>query len=169
MADVTVPFDDYQSGSLPDICVFTGKPTTDRMVLRTRIVERDTAAKPPGPILGFFAQVTVIDNPRKPHDFLLGRLPVDARHLQARQDREELLRFGAWGALAMVVIAAVAGQPWSPFLAVASIAGLFAAVVARADLRRDVPRPTPIGAGTRVHVANVHQNFADAVETDRRP
>ena len=156
-------FDDYRSGSLPDICVFTGKPTTDRMVLRTRIIQRDPAAKPPGPILGYLSQLRVIEDPRKPHDILVGRLPVDARHLQARQNREELLRFTAWGALVLLVIAAVTAQSWSPLLAVASIAGLIAALVARADLKRNVPKPTLIGAGTRVHLANVHQNFVDAL------
>lgn len=168
MADVTVSFDDYRSGSLPDICVFTGKATTDRMVMRTPIVEREPATKAPGPVLGYLSRLRVIEDPRKPQDILLGRLPVDARHLQARQNREERLRFGAWAALVLLVIAAVTAQPWSPLLAVASIAGVIAALVARADLRRDVPKPTPIGAGTRVHLANVHQAFADAAESDRR-
>ena len=139
------------------------------MVLRTRVVEWSEATKPPGPLVSIFSQVAVFENPRKPRNMLLGKLPVDAQHLQARQNREELLRFGAWGALAMLVIAAVSAQTWSPFLAVASIAGLIAAVVARADLRRDVPRPTLIGAGTRVHLANVHENFADAIGPDQRP
>ena len=133
------------------------------MVMRTRIVEHDPARKTPGPVLGYLSQLRVIEDPRKPSDILLGRLPVDARHLQARQNREERLRFGAWGAFILLVVAAVTAQPWSPLLAVASIAGLIAALAARADLRRDVPKPTLIGAGTRVHLANVHQNFADAV------
>lgn len=167
MAEVTVAFDDYRSGSLPDVCVFTGKPTTDRMVMRTRVVEREPATKPPGPILGYLSQLRVIEDPRKPRDILLGRLPVDARYLQTRQNREERLRIGAWGALALLVVAAVTAQFWSPALAVASIAGVIAAVVARADLRRDVPKPTLIGAGTRVHLANVHEAFARAVEAER--
>ena len=36
-------------------------------------------------------------------------------------------------------------------------------IIGRIELRRNVPTPTLIGAGTRVHLANVHQNFVDAV------
>ena len=124
MAEVTVRFEDYQSGALPDICVFTGEPASDRMVLRTRVIERNAAAKPPGRILGLLSNLTLFENPRAPRDVLLGRLPVDAQYLQARQHRGQGLRFGAWGAFLLLVIAAVAAQPWSPLLAVASIAGV---------------------------------------------
>lgn len=168
MAQVTVAFDDYRSGSLPDICVFTGKPTSDRMVMRTRIVERDPARKAPGPLLSFLSQVRLIEDPRKPRNMLLGRLPVDAGHLLARQRRERFLRIGSWASLLLLVVAAASARPWSPLLAVASIAAIIVALMGRIELRRGVPTPTLVGAGTRVHLANIHQNFADAVESDRR-
>ncbi len=167
MAQVTVTFDDYQSGSLPDICVFTGEPTSDRMVMRTRSTERDPAMKPPGPILGFLAQVTLFENPRAPRNLLLGKLPVDADHLLARQRRERGLRIGAWASLLLLVLAAVSAQPWSPILAVASIASIIVAFIRRIELRRSVPTPTLVGGGTRVHLANVHERFAESVEEAR--
>jgi hypothetical protein len=64
-------------------------------------------------------------------------------------------------------VAAVTAQPWSPFLAVASIAGLAVVVFGRVELARTVPAPTLIGAGTRVHLANVHDRFAASVENQR--
>ena len=167
MAQVTVALDDYQSGSLPDICVFTGQPTTDRMVMRTRIVERDPATKPPGPILGYLSQVGLIENPRKPRNVLLGKLPVDALHLLARKRRERALRIGAWASLLLLLVAAVSAQPWSPLLAVASFAAIIVAVIGRIELGRNVPTPTLIGAGTRVHLSNVHDGFAQSVEAER--
>ena len=163
MAQVTVSFDDYRSGALPEICVFTGEPTSDRMVLRTRIVERDPATKPPGPLMKYFTQVTLFENPRAPSNLLVGKLPVDASHLLARQRRERFLRVGGWIWSALLVVAAVTAQPWSPFLAVASIAGLAVVLFGRFDLARDAPTPTLIGAGSRVHLANVHQDFVDAL------
>jgi hypothetical protein len=36
-------------------------------------------------------------------------------------------------------------------------------IIGRIELRRNAPTPTLIGAGTRVHLANVHENFVDAV------
>lgn len=163
MAQVTVAFEDYRSGSLPDVCVFTGEPTTDRMVLRTRIVDSEPATKPSGAVMKHLSQVTLFENPRAPRDVLVGKLPVDAAHLFARQRRERLLRVGVWAWPALLVVAAVTAQPWSPFLAVASIAGLAVVVFGRVELARNVPTPTLIGAGTRVHLANVHQDFADAM------
>ena len=121
MAQVTVAFGDYQSGSLPDVCVFTGEPTSDRMVLRTRIVERDPATKPPGPVLGFLARTTLFENPRAPRNLLVGKLPVDAGHLLARQRKERVLRLGGWVSVLSLVVAAVSAQPWAPLLAIASI------------------------------------------------
>lgn len=168
MADATVGFDDYQSGSLPDICVFTGKPTSDRMVLRTRVVERDPATKPPGPILGFLTRVPLIENPRASRNLLVGKLPVDAVHLLARQRKERVLRIGGRLSLFLLVVAAVTAQPWSPLLAVASFAAVVLSLIRRIELRRGTPTPTLIGAGTRVHISNVHQSFADAVESDLR-
>ena len=163
MAQVTVAFGDYQSGSLPDVCVFTGEPTSDRMVLRTRIVERDPATKPPGPVLGFLARTTLFENPRAPRNLLVGKLPVDAGHLLARQRKERVLRLGGWVSVLSLVVAAVSAQPWAPLLAIASIAAMIVVIIGRIDLRRNVPTPTLIGAGTRVHLANVHQNFVDAL------
>lgn len=166
MGQVTVRFDDYQSGSLPDVCVFTGVPTTDRMTMRTRIVERDVVRKPPGPVFGFFSRITLFENPRAPRNILVGKLPVDADHLIALQRRERNLRIGSWASLILLVVAAAWAQPWSPLLAVASIAALIVAVIARIELRRNVPTPTPIGGGTRVHLANVHDRFVTAVEAE---
>jgi hypothetical protein len=164
---VTVAFEDYRSGSLPDVCVFTGEPTSDRMVLRTRIVERDPVTKPPGALMRYFSQVTLFESPRAPRNVLVGKLPVDATHLLARQRREKLLRVGGWVWPALLVVAAVTAQPWSPLLAVASIAGLAVVMFGRVELARDVPSPTLIGAGTRVHLANVHDRFVESVENDR--
>lgn len=163
MAQVTVSFDDYRTGSLPDICVFTGKPTADRMVLRTRIAAHSEATKPPGPIFVRLSQVTLFENPRSPRNLLVGKLPVDAGHLLARERREQKLRIVGWASLLLLVAAAVSAQPWSPVLAVASIAALIVVVVGRIELRRSVPTPTLIRAGTSVHLANVHDNFVDAV------
>jgi hypothetical protein len=74
---------------------------------------------------------------------------------------------GGWIWPALLVVAAVTAQPWSPFLAVASIAGLAIVLFGRVELARDVPTPTLIGAGSRVHLANVHDRFAEAVENQR--
>ena len=167
MAQVTVPFDDYRSGSLPDICVFTGQPTSDRMVMRTRVVERDPATKPPGPVMRYLSGVTLFENPRAPSNVLVGKLPVDASHLLARQRRERLLRVGGWIWPALLVVAAVTAHPWSPFLAVVSIAGSAVVLFGRVELARNVPTPTLIGAGSRVHLAKVHDRFAEAVENQR--
>ena len=163
MADVTVRFEDYESGALPDVCVFTGEPTSDRMVMRTSVVERDLATKPPGPVLGLLARTTLFENPRAPRNLLIGKLPVDAGHLLARRRRERVLRLGGWVSVLSLVVAAVSAQPWSPLLAVASIAAMIVVTMGRIELRRNVPTPTLIGAGTRVHLANVHQNFVDAL------
>ncbi len=168
MAEVTVPFDDYQSGALPDICVFTGASTSDRMVMRSRIDVREPAMKPPGRVLGALVRTTVFENPRAPRNLLVGKLPVDAGHLLARQRRERLLRLGGWGSGFALVVAAVSAQPWSPVLAVGSIAAMIVVIVGRIGQDRNVPTPTLIGAGTRVHLANVHQDFVDAVESDLR-
>lgn len=164
MGQVTIRFDDYQSGSLPDVCVFTGRPTTDRMVLRTRIVERDPAAKPPGPVVGFFARTALFENPRAPRNILVGRLPVDAAHLARRQRSEALLRASGWIGLVLLVVAAVSAQGWSPVLAIASVALVVVSFYRRFELSADRPVPTSIGAGTRVHLANVHEHFVSAVE-----
>lgn len=163
MGQVTIPFDDYQSGSLPDVCVFTGQPTTDRVVLRTRIVERSPAAKPPGRLIGLFSQVTPFENPRSPRDLLVGRLPVDAAHLARRDRSESLLRSSGWIGLVLLVVSAVTAQGWSPVLAVASVSLVIVSIYRRLELRRDRPIPTLIGAGTRVHLANVHEHFVEAV------
>ena len=168
MAQVTVPFDDYRSGSLPGICVFTGQPTSDRMVLRTRVVERDPATKPPGPVMRYLSGVTLFENPRAPRDLLVGKLPVDAQHLLARRRRELGLRVGAWVSLLLLVVAVVSAQPWAPLLAMASIAAIVTVTMRRIGLRRDLPTPTLIGAGTRVHLANVHERFVAAIESDRQ-
>jgi hypothetical protein len=163
VAQVTIAFDDYQSGSVPDICVFTGKPTADRMVLRTRIVERDPVARSPGPVLGFFSRVTLFENPRAARNLLVGRHPVDARHLARRQRSESLFRVGGWVGLVLLVVAALAAQVWSPVLAIVSVILIIVSIYRRADLLRDRPVPTLIGAGTRVHLANVHPDFVNAV------
>jgi hypothetical protein len=165
VADVTVAFDDYQSGALPDICVFTGKPTSDRMVLRTRIVERDSAAKPPGPVWRYLSQVTLFENPRAPRNILVGRLPVDAAYLARRRRSEALFRWSGWIGLALLVVAAVTARGWSPVLAITSVALIIVSLYRRFELGRDRPVPTPIGAATRVHLANVHENFVDAVSS----
>jgi hypothetical protein len=167
VAQTTVGLDDYQSGSLPGICVFTGALTSDRMVLRTRIVERDPATKPPGPVMRYLSAVTLFENPRAPRDLLVGKLPVDAEHLLARRRSELGLRVGAWVSLLLLVVAAVSAQPWSPLLAIASIAAVVVLTIRRIELRRGVPTPTLIGAGTRVHLANVHERFVEAVEAQR--
>jgi hypothetical protein len=165
MGQITVRFEDYRSGSLPGFCVFTGVPTADLMVLRTRIVERDPAAKEPGPVLGFLTRTTLFENPRAPRNLLVGKLPVAAGHLLARQRRERVLRLGGWVSVFSLVVAAVSAQSWSPLLAVASITGMIVVFIGRIELRRNVPTATLIGAGTRVHLANVHQDFVKAVET----
>ena len=166
MAQVTVQFEDYQAGSLPGVCVFTGLPTADHMVLRTRIIERDPAAKPPGPVLSLLSQVSLIENPRSPRNTLVGRLPVDADHLARRQRHEGFLRMSGWAGLALLVVAAVNAQPWSPVLAVGSIAWIVVSTYRRAEFRRNRPTPTLIGAGSRVHLADVHQDFVKAVEAE---
>ncbi len=166
MGQVTVSFDDFKSGSLPDVCVFTGEHTSDRMVLRTRIVQRDPAAKPPGPVFAFLSQVTLLENPRSPRNVLVGRLPVDAAYLARRQRSEALLRSSGWIGLVLLAVAAVTARGWSPVLAIASVTLIIVSSYRRFELRRDRPVPTLIGAGTRVHLGNVNADFVKAVEAE---
>lgn len=167
MAQITVAFEDYQAGRLPDVCVLTGVETEDRMILRTPIEPAVEGSKAAGRVLGSLDRLVATLDPRRPHELLLGRLPVDAGALQRRR-----LELRTWLSVAVVaalvvVIAAWSAASWSPPAAVLSVAVLAVALLRRAELRRRAPRPTLIGAGTRVHLDNVHERFADSIEGGR--
>lgn len=167
MAHVTVGFDDYQSGRLPDVCVLTGAETRERMVVRTPIAPEVVGTRQAGRLLGSLDRLVVALDARRPEQILVGRLPVDADVLRRRRLALRASRVVAVVAALMLVYAAWVAAVWSPAAAVASIAVLIAALMRRADLRRRAPRPTLIGAGTRVHLDNVHQRFVTAVESGR--
>ncbi len=167
MAQVTVGFDDYQAGRLPDVCVFTGAETRERMVVRTPIGPEAVGTRQAGRLLGSLDRLVVALDARRPEQILVGRLPVDADVLRRRRLALRVSRMVGVAAALTLVYSAWAAAVWSPAAAVASIAVLIAALMRRASLRRRAPRPTLIGAGTRVHLDNVHQRFVTAVESAR--
>jgi hypothetical protein len=103
-------------------------------------------------------------DPRKPRNLLLGHLPVDATSLARRNARLTGWRAAAWGQFVLIIIAMAMGAGWSPYVVILAAAGM---VYASAQLRRarsDAPRPTLIGAGSKVYLDNVHERFVSAVE-----
>jgi hypothetical protein len=167
MAQVTVDFEDYRSGSLPDVCVFTGSPASARMVFRTRIREPTSAVKPLGPFLRLFSRALSIEDPRKPLYVLVGRLPVDAAHLRRLTREQRLFHVVRWAGALLMLIAALAAAPWSPVVVVGSFAAIVFAGFRSSGLRRGLPLPTLIGAGSKVYLDNVHEAFVAAVESGR--
>lgn len=167
MAQTTIAFDDYQSGRLPDVCVLTGAETRDRMIVRTPIAPEVEGSRQAGRLVGSLDRLVVSLDQRRPEEFLMGRLPVDAEVLRRRRIELRIWTVVASAAVLGLVIAAFAAAAWSPVAAAASIAAMVIAVLRRAEVRRNAPRPTLIGAGTRVHLANVHEAFVAAVESDR--
>lgn len=167
MGQTTVAFEDYRAGRLPDVCVLTGVRTEDRMIIRTPIALETSAARPAGRVLGSLDRLLTTLDARRPRDILLGRLPVDAAALRRRRRELRMWLVVAVGGLIVLAASAWAGAAWSPIGAVLSVAFVVVAMLRRAELRRRAPRPTLIGAGTRVHLANVHPRFVDSVEAAR--
>jgi hypothetical protein len=168
MAQVTVDFEDYQSGSLPDVCVLTGVATQDRMVFRTAIRGPVTGSKPPGRFLGSFDSLFDTLDPRRAQHTLLGRLPIEREALQARLIQQRIWKLGRWAAIVLLVVAAWVSASWSPIVAVAAAAGIVVASIRGRELQKGLPSPTLIGAGSKVHLQNVHESFVAAVERARR-
>ncbi|MDH3247706.1 MAG: hypothetical protein OEQ47_02020 [Acidimicrobiia bacterium] len=163
MAQTTVAFEDYQAGRLPDVCVISGARTEDRMIIRTPIAPEVTGTRKAGRMLGSMDRLVTSLDPRKPREYLLGRLPVDAAILRRRRLELRVWRVVAAAAVLALVAAAWVAAALSPLAVVVSIAVLAVASQRRAELRRKAPRPTLIGAATRVHLDNVHQEFVDAL------
>lgn len=167
MPQVTVEFEAYQTGSLPGVCVFTGVPTSDRMVFITPVRDAASGSKRAGGLVGSFDRVFDTLDPRKPRNTLLGRLPIDAETLEARRRKLRSSRVLGWVALLVFVIASWAGAAWSPVVALSSLVVVGVSTARRLRLERQAPVATLIGAGTRVHLDHVHEAFVAAVEADR--
>ncbi len=168
MAQVTVDFDDYQSGSLPGVCVLTGAATVDRMVVRTAVRDPLTGSKPAGRLLRSLDGVFSTMDPRRPQHMLLGRLPIDPKALRRRLLERGVWQVTRWSGLVFLVLAAWASGPWSPVVAVASIAAIVVAGFRGWELKQSQPIPTLIGGGSQVHLQNVHEDFVIAVENSRK-
>lgn len=164
MGEITVAFDDYQTGRLPDVCVLTGTPTEDRMVLRTPIHVNAGATKSAGRFFTALDGLVTTLDPRAPRDVLLGRLPVNAAALAHRTNLRRLWDVTTAVAIAVFVIALGMGATWSGAVVIISLAGVVYAATQRRHLRGEIPRPTLIGAGSQVHLSNVHESFVAAVQ-----
>lgn len=94
---------------------------------------------------------------------LLGVIPLDA---EVRKRLE--FRHRVWTAVLVVatfslIVAAAAGEAWSPAVAIISILGIVASLDRRKERDRALPVPEPTHGGAWVVMDNVHDRFAAAV------
>lgn len=164
MGSVTVDFQAYQTGQLPGVCVLTGVDTEDRMTLRTQIIERTSSVKEPGLFTSSLDRFIANLDPRRPRDLLLGHLPVDPSSLAALQARSRGWRAAVWLQVALALVAMAIGAVWSPYVVTLAAAGIVYASAQLRSARASAPRPTLIGAGSKVFLENVHERFISAVE-----
>ncbi len=163
MAQVVVGFEDYREGRLPGVCVMSGVPTEDYVVLRTPVRAPD---RPPPPGAGWAARVErFVDSidVRRPQHVLLGRLPVSAKPWRKLQNTLRAWRLVALLGLLALIWSAWAGAAWSPYLSIVAIAGVVAGVLGRRAVARTIPRPTLIHEGRQVVIAPVSDEFAAAL------
>ncbi len=158
MPDTTVALADYIEGRLPDVCVVTGRSTTDRFVHVTEVL-------PEGIVDRMLARVERIATapPRFGRVLVVrGSIPLDAgvqtRLRRVRRAGTVLLTVAPVGLIAIAWSAA----PWAPVGASAAIAAVGVAAWMRAAPRRRLPGVVvDEGAGT-VELRRVHGEFARA-------
>lgn len=163
MAQVVVGFEDYREGRLPGVCVISGVPTADFVVMRTPVRAPD---RPPDPGSGWASRIErFVDSidVRRPQHVLLGRLPVSAQLWRRVQNALRAWRLVALLGLLTLIWSAWAGAAWSPYLSILAIAGIAAGLFGRRAVARTIPRPTLIHEGSQVVIAPVAEAFAAAV------
>ncbi len=158
MASVAVSIEQYRDGLLPHVCVVSGVPTENEVVVRSAIRKGGGS----GWAAALDGLVEAVDV-RRPRDVLMGRLPMAPaarrRLLTARRMWSAFLLIGFLG----VGASAWAAATWSPFGA--GVGGVVVVVAwwRRRIVRRSFPRSTLTHGGTLVTVDNVHEAFAAAV------
>lgn len=159
MAQVTVSIEQYRDGLLPHVCVVSGMPTEDVVVVRTVVNNSGGAGGLPGVLEGFMEAVDV----RRPRDILLGRLPMS---VAARRRLVSSKRY--WSAVFVLALLGVgasawAGAIWSPVGAAVSGVVVSASWWKQRRLRRSFPHSTLTHGGSLVTIDNVNAVFAEAV------
>lgn len=162
MARATVSFEDYQEGRLPPLCVISGEPSDQVLVMRTPADDpTDAWINPPRWAKALDQLVTRIDA-RRSRDILLGRLPVAARHIERLDRVRKQWGFAQIVAALVFVWSASAGVASSPWLVVASLVALIWTGWSRKRSRQRLPSPILVHAST-VIIDNVHPAFASAL------
>ncbi len=163
MPDTTVALADYIEGRLPDVCVVTGRGTTDRFLHVTEVL-------PEGTVNRMLARIErIVTAPPRFGRVLVvhGSIPLD----ELVQTRLRRVRRAGSALLVAALVALIAiawsAAPWAPVGASAAIAVTAVAAWMRTTPRRRLPRVLVDEGGDTVKLRNVHAAFARAAAARR--
>ncbi|HEU4320272.1 MAG TPA: hypothetical protein VFS66_09340 [Acidimicrobiia bacterium] len=158
---VRVFIDDYAADRLPDVCVFSGADTTDRVKFRSNV----GFGNPFVWLLLFLGPIgwlILLLFSFAPGNYIEGWLPFTHEiATRQRRDRWRIFAFGVGGALAMLLAASLTGS--QVFVALAIGAVLLTMVLVAISLRNE-PRLSLDASRRWLTIRGVHPRFASAVE-----
>jgi hypothetical protein len=156
--------DDYVAGRTPNRCVYTGRPTSDRLTISTEIDGPSPAwfVLLLFPLLGWLILVVVLAASKR--TYLSGTLPVSAAAFTATRRKRRSAKLAAFGGLITLIVAATS---WlgaaTDVLAVIAIAALVGGLVTLVVLDLRSPKVDLDGSRRWVTISRVHPEFASTV------
>ena len=160
----TVFVDDYVAGRTPDRCVYTGRPTSDRLTISTEVDGPSPAwfVLLLFPLLGWLILVVVLAASKR--SYLSGTLPVSAPAYATLRRNRRMAKLAAFGGLVSFIVAVTswlgAARGVVAVIALVALVGGLATLVVL-----DVRSPKVYLDGSRrwVTITRVHPEFASAV------